>query len=105
MDSLRRIDMVRPGLRPDAATDMIKRILLGLTGTPYTEVAIRHANDLAQRFDASVTGIAILDKLAAASGRRRGRERSAPPCASAGAASCARPPGRERSTTTRCGPR
>ena len=45
---------------------MIRRILVGLTGTPYTDVAVRHARQLAQRFDASVTGIAIADEMAAA---------------------------------------
>ena len=40
---------------------MLKRILLGLSGTPFTPVAMRHALDLAQRHDASVTGVTITD--------------------------------------------
>jgi nucleotide-binding universal stress UspA family protein len=35
---------------------MIKRILLGLGGTPYTMVAIQRAVQLAKRFEAEITG-------------------------------------------------
>ena len=40
---------------------MIKRILLGLGGTPYTPVAIQRAVDLAQRYQAEVTGVTAVD--------------------------------------------
>jgi nucleotide-binding universal stress UspA family protein len=40
---------------------MIKRILLGLGGTPYTAVAIQRAVGLAKRFDAEITGVTVLD--------------------------------------------
>lgn len=40
---------------------MIKRIMLGLSGTPYTAVATQRAVELAQRFDAEVTGVTIID--------------------------------------------
>ena len=40
---------------------MIKRILLGLGGTPYTTVAIKRAVGLAKRFDAEITGVTVLD--------------------------------------------
>lgn len=41
---------------------MIKRILVGLAGTPYTPMAIRRALTLAQAHDAEVTGVTILDR-------------------------------------------
>ena len=40
---------------------MIKRILLGLGGTPYTNVAIQRAVGLAKRFEAEITGITVID--------------------------------------------
>mgnify|MGYP001581028893 CR=1 FL=1 len=40
---------------------MIKKILLGLGGTPYTTVAIQRAVELARRFDAEITGVTVLD--------------------------------------------
>jgi nucleotide-binding universal stress UspA family protein len=40
---------------------MIKRILLGLGGTPYTTVAIKRAVELAKRFDAEITGVTTVD--------------------------------------------
>ena len=40
---------------------MIKRILLGLGGTPYTTVAIQRAVCIAKRFDAEITGVTVLD--------------------------------------------
>ena len=40
---------------------MIKKILLGLGGTPYTTVAIQRAVELAKRFDAEITGVTVLD--------------------------------------------
>ncbi len=40
---------------------MIKRILLGLGGTPYTSIAIRRAADLAKRFEAEVTSLTVID--------------------------------------------
>jgi nucleotide-binding universal stress UspA family protein len=40
---------------------MVRRILVALSGTPYTPVAIRQAIELAQRHDASVTGVTIVD--------------------------------------------
>ena len=38
---------------------MIKKILLGLGGTPYTTVAIERAIQLAKRLDAEVTGVTV----------------------------------------------
>lgn len=40
---------------------MIKRILVGLTGTTYTSVAIQRAVALAKEHDAEVTGVTVLD--------------------------------------------
>jgi nucleotide-binding universal stress UspA family protein len=40
---------------------MIKRILVGLAGTPYTEVAIRQAVQLAKCHEAELTGVTIVD--------------------------------------------
>ncbi len=40
---------------------MIKRILVGLAGTPLTPVAVRHALELAGRHDAQVTGVTVVD--------------------------------------------
>ena len=45
---------------------MIRRLLVGLTGTPFTPVAIQRAIELAMRHDATVTGMAVSDRLAAA---------------------------------------
>ncbi|HDZ78584.1 MAG TPA: universal stress protein, partial [Gammaproteobacteria bacterium] len=40
---------------------MIKRILVGLGGTPYTPVAIQRAVGLAKRFKAEITGVTVVD--------------------------------------------
>jgi nucleotide-binding universal stress UspA family protein len=40
---------------------MIKRILVGLCGTPYTDTAIRRAVELAQVHGAEVTGVTAVD--------------------------------------------
>lgn len=40
---------------------MIKSILVGLGGTPYAEVAVRRAIELARTHDAELTGITVLD--------------------------------------------
>jgi nucleotide-binding universal stress UspA family protein len=40
---------------------MIKRILVGLGGTPYTSVAIQRTIDIAKRFNAEVTGVTVVD--------------------------------------------
>lgn len=40
---------------------MIKKILLGLGGTPYTNVAIQRAIELAKRFEAEITGVNAVD--------------------------------------------
>jgi nucleotide-binding universal stress UspA family protein len=40
---------------------MIKRILVALSGTPYTASAIQHALQLARTHDASVTGVTAFD--------------------------------------------
>lgn len=40
---------------------MIKRILVGLGGTPFTAVATRRALELAQRYDAELTGVTVVD--------------------------------------------
>jgi nucleotide-binding universal stress UspA family protein len=47
---------------------MIKRILVGLAGTEYTDVAIRRAVELAQLHDAELTGVTIVPKSALAGG-------------------------------------
>jgi nucleotide-binding universal stress UspA family protein len=60
---------------------MIKRILVVLSGTPYTRAAIQHAVELAQRHRARVTGVAILDRKGAAQRRlvRAGAASEKPP--------------------------
>ena len=40
---------------------MIKRILVGLGGTPFTAVAVKRAVELARGHDAQVTGVTIVD--------------------------------------------
>lgn len=40
---------------------MIKRILVGLGGTPYTTAEIRHAIDLAKTHNAEVTAVTVVD--------------------------------------------
>jgi nucleotide-binding universal stress UspA family protein len=40
---------------------MIKRILLGLGGTPYTDVAIERAVELAMAHGARITGVTVMD--------------------------------------------
>ena len=40
---------------------MIKRILVGLAGTPYTDTAIRRAVELAKAHEAEVTGVTVVD--------------------------------------------
>ncbi len=40
---------------------MIKRILVGLSGTAFTPSAIQHAVDLARLHDASLTGVTLVD--------------------------------------------
>ncbi len=40
---------------------MIKRILVALSGTPFTESATRHAIELAQRHGAELTGVTDVD--------------------------------------------
>jgi len=40
---------------------VIKRILVGLGGTPYTDVAIRQAVELAQRHEAAIVGVTVVD--------------------------------------------
>jgi nucleotide-binding universal stress UspA family protein len=45
---------------------MVKRILVGLGGTPYTESEVRHALELAQIHDAEVTAVTVIDLGAAA---------------------------------------
>ena len=39
----------------------MKRILVGLSGTPYTTIAIRHMHEFAERHKAEVTGVTIVD--------------------------------------------
>ncbi len=56
---------------------MIRKILLGLGGTPYTAVAIQRAVELAKRFDAEVTGVTVLD-LARLTAVRIAREETVP---------------------------
>jgi nucleotide-binding universal stress UspA family protein len=40
---------------------MLKRILVALSGTPFTPVAVRRAVELAQRHGASLTGVTVVD--------------------------------------------
>jgi len=40
---------------------MIRKILLGLGGTPYTSIAIQRAVELAKRFEAEITGVTVID--------------------------------------------
>jgi nucleotide-binding universal stress UspA family protein len=40
---------------------MIKKILLGLGGTPYTSIAIQRAVELAKRFETEITGVPVVD--------------------------------------------
>ncbi len=40
---------------------MIKRILVALSGTPFTEAAVRHAVELAERHGAELTGVTVVD--------------------------------------------
>lgn len=40
---------------------MIKRILVALSGTPFTPSAIRHATELAREHEAEVTGVTVVD--------------------------------------------
>lgn len=40
---------------------MVKRILVALSGTPFTPSAVAQAVEIAQRFDASVTGVTLVD--------------------------------------------
>ncbi len=40
---------------------MIKKILVGLSGTPYTSVAVERAVKLAKQLEAEVTGVTIVD--------------------------------------------
>ena len=43
---------------------MIRRILVGLGGTPYTSVGIQRAVELASRHEAGLTGVTLIDKEA-----------------------------------------
>jgi nucleotide-binding universal stress UspA family protein len=40
---------------------MLKRILVALSGTPYTQSAVGHALELARAHDADVTGVSVTD--------------------------------------------
>ena len=40
---------------------MIKRILVALSGTPFTDSAISHAIELAKVHDAQLTGVTVVD--------------------------------------------
>lgn len=53
---------------------MIKRILVGLGGTPYTTAAIQRATQLAKRYDAGITGVVVVNpaSLRAAGGAGKG---------------------------------
>ena len=41
---------------------MVKRILVGLSGTPFTPVAVQRGIELAKRFEAELTGITVMDQ-------------------------------------------
>jgi nucleotide-binding universal stress UspA family protein len=40
---------------------MIKRVLVAISGTPYTPSAVQHALELAKRHEATVTGVTVTD--------------------------------------------
>ena len=40
---------------------MLKRILVALSGTPFTPVAVKHAVELAKWHEAEVTGVTVVD--------------------------------------------
>lgn len=40
---------------------MLKRILVALSGTPFTPVAVKHAVELARHDDAQITGVTLID--------------------------------------------
>jgi len=40
---------------------MLKRILLALSGTPFTPIAVRHAVELARKHGATITGVTVVD--------------------------------------------
>ena len=40
---------------------MLKRILVALSGTSFTPIAVRHSIELARRHGASVTGVTVVD--------------------------------------------
>jgi len=40
---------------------MLERILVALSGSPFTPSAVRHAIDLAERHDASITGVTVMN--------------------------------------------
>ncbi|MCZ6836015.1 MAG: universal stress protein [Planctomycetota bacterium] len=43
---------------------MLKRILVALSGTPYTTIAVQHAIELAKRHEAQLTGVTITNLAA-----------------------------------------
>ena len=45
---------------------MIRRILVALSGTPFTTVAVQYALELARKHDASVTGVTVANLSAVA---------------------------------------
>jgi nucleotide-binding universal stress UspA family protein len=56
---------------------MIKRILVGLGGTPYTPVAIERAVKLAGQFEAEITGMTMIDVRRVTEGGRTAHTMSA----------------------------
>ena len=47
---------------------MIKRILLGLGGTPFTDVAIQRAVEVSKLHGALITGVTVVDTRSLKSG-------------------------------------
>jgi nucleotide-binding universal stress UspA family protein len=57
---------------------MLKRILVGLGGTPYTTVAVKRAAELAKAHGAHITGVTVLDLKALQKGVVKPHENSIP---------------------------
>jgi nucleotide-binding universal stress UspA family protein len=61
MDALMNSEVVVSASNGDRAM-RIRRILLGLGGTEYTPVAVRHAVELARRHEAEITAVTVVDE-------------------------------------------
>jgi nucleotide-binding universal stress UspA family protein len=54
-------DRAKPNANLQEAGRMIKRILVGLAGTPYRSAALYHAIELAKAHGAELTGVTVVD--------------------------------------------